>query len=295
MQKDGRERVGVIGLGIIGSRVAERLRDTDRHLYVWNRSPKLVPNFLSSPAEVARMADTIQLFVTDGEALLDVMDAMQGELSKRHTILCSCTADPQAVVDAYQSAKDAGASFLDAPFTGSRAAAEKGALTYYIGGDTAAFDRARGYLEVSACDFYHCGRVGEASILKIATNMISGTSMEILAEAYGLVSAAGIEPDKLSAALELNACRSPLIETKLASVIARDYDAHFALKNMFKDAQYGLGLGKSLGLELPALSTAASMMFRTMQKDEENGNLDFSVLAKRFQDKADSEDGGKAK
>lgn len=285
MQKDGKERVGVIGLGIIGSRVAERLRDTDRHLYVWSRSPKPVPNFLSSPAEVARMADFIQLFVTDGDALIEVMDSMKGELSKRHTILCSCTADPQSVVDAYQIAKDAGASFLDAPFTGSRVAAEKGALTYYVGGDTAALERARSVFETSSRDIYHCGRVGEASILKIVTNMISGTTMEILAEAYGVIHAAGIEPRKLSDALELNGCRSDLIATKLASVIESDYEPHFSLKNMFKDAQYGLGLGKSLGLELPALSTAASLMFRTMQKEKGNGALDFSVLAKRFQEK----------
>ncbi|MDF1859848.1 MAG: NAD(P)-dependent oxidoreductase [Verrucomicrobiales bacterium] len=288
MQKDDQERVGVIGLGIIGSRVAGLLRETDRHVYVWNRTPKPVPNFLSSPAEVAKLADVIHIFVVDGKALVEVVDQMKDELSKRHTILCNSTADPQSVVEAYQIAKDAGASFLDLPFTGSKLAAEKGALTYYAGGDPAVVDRVRTILEISARQILYCGRVGEASILKIATNMISATTMEILAEAYGLVSAAGIDPHKLSEALELNAGHSPLIAAKLASVMEGDYAPHFSLKNMFKDAQYGLGLGKSLGLELPALSTTASLMFRAMQKGK--GEQDFSVLAERFQKNGNKEE-----
>ncbi|MEM1442419.1 MAG: NAD(P)-binding domain-containing protein, partial [Verrucomicrobiota bacterium] len=130
MQSDKLEKVGVIGLGIIGSRVAEALRNSGRQVYVWSRTPRPEPNFVSSPAEMAELADTIQIFVSNGEALVEVVEAMSGSLSKRHVVINNCTADPESVVNAFQIANDAGASFLDAPFTGSKDAAAKGALVY---------------------------------------------------------------------------------------------------------------------------------------------------------------------
>ena len=70
--------IGIIGLGIIGTCVAQRLRSADRLVYVWSRRPRPVPNFLVSPAEVARHARILQIFVTDGDAALDVINGMLG-------------------------------------------------------------------------------------------------------------------------------------------------------------------------------------------------------------------------
>lgn len=280
MQNDKVEKVGVIGLGIIGSRVAGMLRESGRQVYVWNRTPKPEPNFLSSPEEMAKLADCIQIFVANGEALVEVVTAMKGALSKRHTIINNCTADPESVVEAYQIAKDAGAAFIDAPFTGSKLAAEKGALVYYVGGDPAVVDSSRPILETSSKEILYVGRVGEATVLKLATNMISAATVEVLSEAFGLVSSAGIDPARLAEAIDHNACGSTLSGMKLPTMIAGDYETHFSLKHMFKDAQYALSLGKRLGIELPALSTTASVMFKTIQKG--HGDEDYSVLAAKY-------------
>lgn len=290
MQSDGAEKVGVIGLGIIGNQVAAQLRESGRHVYVWNRTPKPEPNFVSSPAEVAKLSEVIHIFVRDGEALVEMVTAMKDELRKRHTIVNNCTADPESVVKACQIAIEAGASFLDAPFTGSKLAAGKGALVYYIGGDPAVLEKVTPVLEVTSKEILYLGRVGEATVLKIATNMITATTVEVLSEAYGLVTAAGINPDSLAQAIEHNACGSVLTGMKLPTMIERDYEPHFSLKNMFKDAQYALSLGKSLGVDLPAASTTANIMFRALKNDL--GEKDFSVIAERFQ-KADESEGKK--
>jgi len=287
------EKVGVIGQGIIGSRVAECLRGSGRHVYVWNRTPQPIPNFVSSPTEMARLADTIQIFVADGKALVEIVTSMKGALTKQHTVINNCTADPASVVEAYEMVKKTGAAFLDAPFTGSKLAAEKGALVYYIGGDSQALERVRPVLEVSSKKILFVGRVGEATVIKIATNMITGTTVEVLAEAYGLVTSAGIDPKALSEAIEHNACGSALTAMKLPSIIEGDYGTHFSLKHMFKDAQYALKLGKDLGVELPALSTTASLMFRAIEDGD--GEKDFSVLASRFQNKSIKADSEKKK
>lgn len=280
MQNDKVEKVGVIGLGIIGSRIAEVLRESGRQVYVWSRSPRPEPNFLSSPAEMAELADSIQIFVSNGEALVEVVTAMKGVLSKRHILINNSTSDPESVVAAYEIAKECGASFLDAPFTGSKVAAEKGALVYYVGGDPAALESSRTLLEASSKDILYVGRVGEATVIKLATNMISAATVEVLSEALGLVTAAGIDPAKLAEAIGQNACGSTLTSVKLPTMIARDYETHFSLKHMFKDAQYALSLGKRLGMEMPALATTASVMFRAIQKG--HGEEDYSVLAAKY-------------
>lgn len=285
MSNEGTETVGVIGQGIIGSRVAALLRNTDRHVYVWNRTPKPIPNFVGSPAEVAQLADIIQIFVADGAALKQVIAGLKDKLEKRHIVLCNGTCDPESVVEAYQTVRECGASFLDAPFTGSRGAAEKGSLVYYVGGDPKVLERVRPVLEVSGREILHLGRVGEASLIKIATNMISAATTGILAEAYGLISKAGVDPQRFAEALEQNACYSGLVAMKLPQMMARDYEPHFSLKHMFKDAQYALNLGRQLGVEEPVLSTTASVMFRAIQKG--HGEQDYSVLAARYQDDSD--------
>lgn len=281
MQQPGMETVGVIGLGIIGSRVAQCLRDADYHVYVWNRSPKSEPNFVASPGEIAKLAKRIQIFVANGEALVEVVRAMAGDLTSEHVVINNCTADPESVVEAYQIAKEAGARFLDAPFTGSKEAAAQGALVYYVGGDSKVLERVAGILEVSSKQVLPVGRVGEATVLKIATNMISAATVEVLSEAYGLVKAAGMDPDRLRLAVENNACGSTLTSMKLPSIIEGDYDTHFSLKHMFKDAQYALSLAKDLQVDLPALSTTANVMYRTMK--EGHSDADYSVVARRFQ------------
>ena len=116
---------------------------------------------------------------------------------------------------------------------------------------------------------------------KIATNMISATTVQVLSEAYALAVASGIDPDKLAEAIEHNACRSALTAMKMPAIISADYDPHFSLKNMFKDAQFALNLANDHQIDLPALSTTASVMFKTIQKG--HGEEDFGAVARNYQ------------
>ncbi len=115
MPKKSRKNVGLIGLGIIGSRVANALRGRGFHVYVWNRTPRAAPNFLASPRQVAELCDIIQLFVADAQALFDVLDAMGDALTPSHIILCNATVGPEATLDAARLVQDRGAQFLDCP------------------------------------------------------------------------------------------------------------------------------------------------------------------------------------
>ena len=173
-----------------------------------------------------------------------------------------------------------GAAFLDAPFTGSKNAAAAGELVYYIGGPAAVLKRARWALEPSAKAVVPLGRVGDATVIKIATNLVSAVAVEAMAEALGVVTAQGIPADRFLAAMEYNANNSPLARMKLPAMANGEFDPHFSLKNMWKDAGFAERLAQSTGLEIPALSVARSRMGALVGQGR--GEEDFSVLAAHF-------------
>ena len=117
MEKSAKTPVGVIGLGIIGSRVAALLRREGHAVSVWNRSPKPEPSFLASATEVAEAADILQLFVRDGAALLDVLKTVGPALGPSHLVMNHATVGPAETLEAERLVKERGAAFLDAPFT----------------------------------------------------------------------------------------------------------------------------------------------------------------------------------
>jgi 3-hydroxyisobutyrate dehydrogenase-like beta-hydroxyacid dehydrogenase len=270
----------VIGLGIIGTRVAAGLRAGGFQVYVWNRSAKPAPNFLGSPAEIAESAEIIQIFVADAQALFDVIETMAEAITPKHVIICSSTVGPEAVLEAAQLVQARGAQFLDAPFTGSKAAAEKQQLVYYVGGDEAAFVRVRPVLEATSKSIVRMGEVGHASTIKVVTNMISAVTSQVLAEALAVVQKAGLEPETLIAALEQNACRSGVIDLKLPKMLSGDYDPHFSLKHMFKDVQLGIHMANALDIEIPATTVTAGVMYGALNQGW--GEMDYSVLFKNY-------------
>src|SRR5215472_12156023 len=126
MARRTKKNVGVLGLGIIGSRVADNLRDRGFHVFVWNRNPRPVPNFVGAPAELAEMCDYIQIFVSDDEALLQTVHRLSEKLTTKHIIFGHSTVAPNSMQVAAEIVEGHGAHFVEAPFTGSKIAAEKG-------------------------------------------------------------------------------------------------------------------------------------------------------------------------
>ncbi len=280
MARKSRKNVGIIGLGIIGARVAQALRAAGFHVFVWNRTAKPAPNFLGSPVDVAEICDVIQIFVSDSQALFQVIDAFGGALTENHTVVCSATVGPEATIEASRIVKAKGARFLDAPFTGSKMAAEKSQLVYYIGGEDAAFKKAEPMLKASSKSIVRCGEIGHAAVLKVATNMITAVTTQTLAEALALVTKAGLSPETFKTAIENNACRSGTTDIKLPKMVAADYDPHFSLKHMFKDVQLAIHMANALDIEVPATTVTAGVMYGALNHGW--AELDFASIFKLY-------------
>ena len=116
MARSVKQNAGVIGLGIIGSRVAANLRKAGYQTWVWNRTPRPEPNFLSSAAEVAESAKIIQVFVSDGPALLETVESMAPVLGPEHIVLNHATIAPKETLEAARIVTDRHANYLGCTF-----------------------------------------------------------------------------------------------------------------------------------------------------------------------------------
>ena len=280
MIRKSRKNVGLIGLGIIGVRVAEQLRNNGFHAYVWSRSPQPVPNFLSSAAEVADVCPIIQIFVSDDAALLEIIRSLTAVLTDQHLIICSATVGLEATLEAAKIVQAHGAKFLDAPFTGSKDAAANGQLVYFIGGDDDTLAQAEPVLQASSKQIVRVGKIGDAAVVKIATNMIAASTVQTLAEALAIIKAAGLDPAVMTSVIEYHGARSALLDQKLATILSGNFEPNFTLRHMLKDVNLGLRIASAHDLYLPATSAASIALTKGVQQDW--ADLDYAAVAKTF-------------
>src|SRR6266540_164484 len=274
------KNIGVIGLGIIGRAVAAHLRRRGFPVFVWNRSPRPVPNFVGSPGELAGLCDYIQIFVSDDEALLQTVEQLGESLTPRHVILAHSTVAPDSMRAAAEIVERRRAWFIEASFTGSKPAAEKGELVYYVGGTDRALKEARPILEASSKGIIHIGAIGQASAIKIATNMITAASVQAAAEALALVQALGVPLEKFVEAMRANASHSATLAMKLPKMLERNFEPHFSIKQMLKDMQIGNQIALSHYLDLAVTAAARDQLVEQMQWGR--GDEDYSVVARKY-------------
>ena len=272
------QNIGIIGLGIIGSRVAENVKKAGHNVFTWSHSPRSQANFMTSPRAVAEAAQIIQIFVRDDEALLSALRSLQPALTRDHLVMNHATVSKAATLAAAELCAQSGAAFLDAPFTGSKMAAQNAKLVYYVGGDAALLERARPILELSSQKILPLGQIGDAMVLKIVTNLVSSITLKALSEAVAITQSQGVSLDLLKTALEANANYSTLIGMKLPTIISGDFEPHFSLQNMLKDADFARSLAASAQIKTPALECTAEAMRAGVL--EGKGELDFSVIGR---------------
>lgn len=272
--------IGVIGLGIIGRGIAAHLRGKGFSVFVWNRSPRPVPNFVGSPGELADLCKYIQIFVSDDDALLQTVEQLSEKLTSRHVILAHSTVAPDSMRAAADVVEGRGARFVEACFTGSKGAAEKGELVYYVGGTDEALREGRPILEASGKEIVYIGPIGQASAIKVATNMITAASIQASAEALALVQAQGLPMEKFVEAMRVNASYSGTLAMKLPKMLERDFAPHFSVKHMLKDMQIANQIALSHYLDLGVTAAARHQLFEQMQWG--HGDDDYSSVLRKY-------------
>jgi 3-hydroxyisobutyrate dehydrogenase-like beta-hydroxyacid dehydrogenase len=269
-------RIAVLGLGIIGSIWTENLRKDGHEVLGWNRTPKSLPGFTPNASDAAKNAEVLFIVVADPPAVQNVLNQILPVLHPGQVVIQSSTISPKATLDFAGQVQKTGAAFLEAPFTGSRPAAEERKTVYYLGGDRAVLEKVRPLLERLASSLLYIGPLGSASALKLAMNVNIALITQALCESLAMVRKAGISDDTFFAALKLNASNSGLAVLKEPKLRNRDFSPQFSLKHMAKDLR--LALEAAEGLNLPHTRS----VLQIYQEGLERGwaEEDFSVLSR---------------
>ncbi len=280
MSRKQKNRVGVIGLGQIGSKVSAGLRSAGFSVYVWNRSPRAEPNFLGSAVEVVDLCDTIQLFVPDDAALDKVIRTITAALRPRHVILAHPTIAPATALELGAIVESTGARYVDAPFAGSRAEAGNRQLVYYVGGSEAAIKDARPVLQATARSIVPVGGIGDAARLKLSMQILTALTLEGLSEMLSLARAGGLKPEALLDALDEDPARSAFISEKLAAMIKGNFEGGSPVRHLYRDLQLALKLAGS-NPAVPATGTVAGLLFGAMKRGW--ATSDAAILSRAFE------------
>src|SRR5690242_6067338 len=280
MTRTIRKSVGIIGLGIIGRRIADHLRRQGLSVFVWNRTPKPVPNFVGSPSELAQTCNYLQIFVSYDDALRRMIRTISMALTPRHIVIAHPTVSPDTMREAATLVERRGARLVEAPFTGSKLGAEKGQLVYYVSGDEAAINEVRPLLQASSKAIVNFGAIGEASIIKIATNMVTAASVQGAAEAMAIVHYSGISLEKFVDALKQNASNSGTLDLKVPQIIAADFTPHFSVKHMLKDVQIANRMCRHFDLDFTVAGATRDRLLDEARQGR--GDDDYSSIARRF-------------
>jgi len=243
-------KITVLGLGIIGSAWARNLIADGHTVRCWNRTPKEFPNFHSSIAEAVDQADAVFIIVADPPAVQSVLDQIMGKLGPKQLVIQSSTISAKWTRHFAGQVVNTGARFLEAPFTGSKAAAEKRQTVYYLGGEAEIVEQARPILEPLSSAILHIGPLGAASSLKLAVNLNIAGVAQTLCESLSLCRSAGIPDDIYFAALARNVAHSGVADLKERKLREGDFSPQFSLKHMGKDLRLALETAAEFALPL---------------------------------------------
>jgi 3-hydroxyisobutyrate dehydrogenase/2-hydroxy-3-oxopropionate reductase len=270
-------QLGFLGLGIMGYPMAQHLLAAGHDVALWSHTASKAAALAkegkgaacATPREVAERSDYIFYCVGDTEMARQITLGPGGLLegARRGSITSDCsTISPAVSLEIGRAFAARGAHFLEAPVTGSKPGAEKGTLTFMIGGDKAVYERAKPYMELMGKLFYYCGGPGQGLAAKLAQNLIGSSILQAFCEGLVLATKAGVAPELMLEILENSAARSGLASFKAPFIFARDFSTNFSTKWMHKDVGMALDSGKALHVPLPVTAITHQMLGATIAK-----------------------------
>ena len=244
-------KVSILGLGIIGEIWARNLAHDGLLAATWNRTEKpQFPCWHKSAADAARAGDMIIIVVADPAAVESVLEDILPVLDETKTIVQSSTIDPESSMRFRLMVGTSGASYLEAPFTGSKPAAEARKTVFYLGGDDGLIARVSPVLEKISQRIFNVGTNEQAATLKLSMNLQIAAQAQALCESIKMIRAAGIPDDVYFDCMSINVARSGLTDLKEPKLRTADYSPQFSIKHMHKDLRLALSGDRKMFLPL---------------------------------------------
>ena len=281
------ERIGFLGLGIMGSPMALNVLRAGFELSVWTHTPGKAEAWaaehgasaFATPAEVAQVSDVVISMVVDGEQVASVLTGSNGVIDSAHPgLLCvdMSTIAPPDTRAIGLALRERGVQMLDAPVTGSSPRAEDGTLTIMVGGDEQEFLRARPLLASMGSLILHVGELGQGETLKLINNAVGAANAATVAEALLLASATGIDLDAFVEVLSAGSGGSAQLALKAQPMREHDFTTLFKTEHMLKDVRLCLEEAQQAGVPFPSAAHARDLLSATMGRG--HGADDYSAM-----------------
>lgn len=262
-------RLGFMGLGAMGSRMARRLLEAGYELTVYNRTRERMADLerrgarpAESPQALVDRADVVLSSLTDDAAVEEAILGPHGALATARpgtVFIDMSTVLPRTSDRLHVAARARGASALDAPVSGSTPQAEQGQLVILVGGDEEVFARCEPILSVLGKETAYMGPAGSGTATKLCLNTLLGGGIQVLAEAIALGLRSGLPRERLLKVLGDSVVVSPSQKSKLENARNDEYPSTFPLRLMYKDFTLIAERAMELSVPMPATAAAAQM------------------------------------
>jgi 3-hydroxyisobutyrate dehydrogenase-like beta-hydroxyacid dehydrogenase len=273
-------RVAFLGLGIMGRPMSANLVKAGHEVAVWNRTAKDVEGArtASSPADAVAGAEVVWMCVSDTKAVESVLFGPQGvesAIAPGTIVVDSSTISPSAESQFAERLRAKGVDYVDAPITGSKAAAESASLIFMAGGDPAVLAKLDPVFKAMGKQVFRMGDTSKGQAAKLAMNLQIALIYEGFAEALTLAAKLGVNIESLLPLIQASMVRSGVVEYKAPFVLKRDFSPNFPLRLMLKDIHLALAAAKEARVKLPALETVQEVY--EMAAEEGHQDLDYAA------------------
>ena len=282
-----KDMIGVIGLGLMGTAITERLLEHGFPVAIWNRSRHKAKVLIERGAvwsdNPISSCNRVIISLYSSNVVAEVIAQMQSSLRAKQILVDTTTGEPDDCVAMGKRLASVGVHYLDAPISGSSEQTRRGEAMVMVGGDRVVFDTCADLWPVLGKTVYHTGESGSASRMKLVSNLVLGLNRVALAEGLSFANSIGVNP---AAALEIlrgSVAYSRVMDIKGNKMLTSDFSVQARLSQHLKDVRIILNLAATSGLELPVSQTHCKLLEQA--ESAGCGELDNSSIIKVYQGK----------
>lgn len=285
------ERIGFIGLGLMGKPMSRNLLQAGYPLVVYNRSQAAIDELVSagatpatSPQAVAEQSDVVITCVSDSPDVEAIVLGGNGVLAGARSgmlFIDMSTIAPATARKVYTALKAQGVDALDAPVSGGDIGAQQGTLSIMVGGEEAAFQRALPILQVMGKNIVHIGEAGAGQVTKACNQIVVALTVQAVAEALTLAKKSGVDPARVREALLGGFAQSRVLEVHGQRMIDGEFQPGFKLNLFRKDINIVTQTARELNLPLFGANQVPSLMDALLAQGK--GELDYVSLVTLYE------------
>ncbi|MBW7988597.1 MAG: NAD(P)-dependent oxidoreductase [Planctomycetes bacterium] len=284
-------KIGLIGLGLVGEAIAERLLAEQFDVIGFDIAPakcehleRLGGKAVDNPAQVAEQTDRIILSLPNTDIVLKVVEDPEGILESKRLpkyIIDTTTGDPEETAALEQRLTKRDIYFLDAPFSGSSQQVRDKKITFIVGGDKTAYEKCMDIFQKLGAEIFYLGASGNGSRAKLASNLILGLNRLALAEGLVFASKLGLDPKAFLELLKVTPAYSAAMDVKGKKMLEGNFTAQARLRQHHKDVSIILKYSEKLGQELPLSKVHLDVLKKAIEAGD--GDLDNSAVIREIE------------